>query len=337
MKRKKLLSLILALAMAFSLALPAFAEDPDPSATDPDPSTGSDSGSGGSAGGAATNTSQSLNMTSTTNTGVINFTMASAGAVVLNPYQLKVTTQTDTTGTYRQVYSPAVMCTNKSTFPLSIEASFTGTVPEGVTLLTTGAPAANATDKQVFLYGEFGVSDSATEEPTWATAYNKSAANQVVVDKAASEDGVAPSKKNVAKLAAASNDSPNYLWFKFDGAATKAPTTAWLETDTVGVAVALTLHSVVSDVYAINVTNTTTATAKGTATLNYDVAPEGETITLTVTSDEEVDSKATVTAKAGSTNITFTTQPESADNGCGDYTFKMPAGAVTITVKWAAA
>lgn len=332
MKRKKLLSLILALAMAFSLALPAFA-------TDPDPSTGNGGGSGGDTPTASTTTatSQSLNMTSTTNTGVINFTMASAGTVVLNPYQLKVTTTADTTGTYRQVYSPAVMCTNKSTFPLSIEASFTGTVPSGVTLLTTGAPAANATDKQVFLYGEFGVSDSATEEPTWATAYNKSAANQVVVAAPATSGGVATSKTNVAKLAAASNDKPNYLWFKFDGAATKTPSTAWLDTDTVGVAVALTLHSVVSDVYAITVTNTTSATAKGTATLNYDVAPAGESITLTVESDADVDSKATVTVKAGSTNITCTGTGSSQPNGCGTYIFEMPASAVTITVKWAAA
>jgi hypothetical protein len=327
MKRRKLLSLILALAMALALAVPAFASDGD-TPDDDEPSTPAAN---------TTNTSQNFSMTSSTNTGLINFSLPESGVVVLNPYQLKYTAGTDTTGTYHQVYSPAVSCTNKSTFPLSIEASLTGTVAEGVTLLTTGAPAATATAKQVFLYGEFGVSDSASVQPTWATAYNKSAANQVVVATAATEGGVAASKLNVAKLPAASATKPNYLWFKFDGAATKNPETAWLASDTVGVAIALTLHAVVSDVYAITVTNTTTTTAKGTATLNYDVAPVGEEILLTVTADEEVGGKATVTAKAGSASITFTAEPEDTATGCGVYKFKMPASAVAITVKWAAA
>lgn len=331
MKRKKLLSLILALAMAFSLALPAFAEDEDEEEEAEDTTS---------------NTTQTVQMTAGIKSGVINFTMASPGAVILNPYQMKATAEGDDTGTYHQIYSPAVPCKNKSTFPLSIEATVTGkpspakaatddtpAVVASTAKIVAAAPAATVTEKQVFLYAEFGVSDAADKEPVWATAYNKSATNQVV----ASETGA--NKKGVASLPATdgTDNNANYLWFKFDGAATKTPSEAWLASDTVDATVALTLHSVVSDVYAINVTNTTTATAKGTATLNYDVAPEGETITLMVTSDEDVASKATVTVKAGSTNITCTGTGKDASDGCGTYIFDMPAGAVTITVKWAAA
>lgn len=333
MKRKKLLSLILALAMAFSLALPAFAGEGDEPAGNEAPDTTS-------------NTTQTVQMNAGIKSGVINFTMASPGAVILNPYQMKASAGSDSTGTYHQIYSPAVYCKNKSTFPLSIEATVTGkpspakeatdetpAVVASTAKIVAAAPAATVTEKQVFLYAEFGVSDAADKEPVWATAYNKSATNQVV----ASETGA--NKKGVASLPATDGEeaNANYLWFKFDGAATKTPSEAWLASDTVDATVALTLHSVVSDVYSINVTNTTTATAKGTATLNYDVAPAGESITLTVESDANVASKATVTVKAGSTNITCTGTGKDASDGCGTYIFDMPAGAVTITVKWAAA
>lgn len=310
MKRKKLLSLILALAMALSLAVPAFASGASTTSGD----------------------KQSLNMIAGMNTGVINFTMGPATPVILNPYQMKATVNSgDSTGSYRQIYSPAVKCINNSTFPLSIDATVTvkPSAPSGSTASTakivSAVPSASVTnEKQVFLYAEFGVSDNASTEPVWATAYNKSATNQVL----ASQTGT--SKTGVAKLAA-TNGTANYLWFKFDGAATKTPDVAWLPTDTVDATVALTLKSVVSEVYPITVTNTVVANAKGTATLNYDVAPAGETITLTCAADASTNTaKPAVTIKGvANDDITHT------DNTLV-WSFPMPAAAVTITVKWAA-
>lgn len=322
MKFKKFSALILALVMALSLAVPAFAEGEG----------------GGSSGNTATATTQNVAITGSTKSGAIEITVGPTGALMLNPYQLKATI-TNVGDSYHQIFHKAVPCKNKSTFALTVDATVTGTPTEGVTLVNA-APAFTVEDKQVFLYAEFGVNTSDTVEPTWQTAYNAKNANQVLATQVA-QGATATPKELVASLPATNGTDAgaNYLWYKFDGAATKKPKVAWTENDKVNATIALTLKSVVSDVYAIAVTNTTSAAAKGTATLNYDVAPAGETITLTVTSDLLVASKATVTAKAGSANITFATSSTgpSAANGCGTYVFEMPASAVTITVKWAAA
>jgi len=299
MKCKKLLSLILALAMVLSLAVPAFADN------------------------TATATTQNVAITGSTTSGAVNITVPAAGAVMLNPYQLKVTVSG--VSSYHQIYSAPVACKNKSTFALSVDAVVVGTPTTGVSLVGA-APALTVTEKQVFLYAEFGVNESGTVQPTWQTTYNAKNANQVL---AAATPGT--TKAGVASLPATdgTDSGANYLWYKFDGAATKKPETAWATSDKVDASIALTLKSVVSDVYAITVTNTQTATAKGTATLNYDVAPAGETITLTCAADSTTSSATPTVTIKGVAAADINTET------AGEWTFTMPAAAVTITVKWA--
>jgi len=301
MKTKKLWALIMALAMALSLAVPAFATN------------------------TATEATQNVNVTASNNVGAINITVAGTGAIVLNPYQMKATSGDD--ASYHQIFSVPVSCENKSTFGLKVNAVITGSLGDsanGAMAFVTSAPKDTDTGNNVFLYAEFGVSDSATTEPTWETAFNAKTPSQVLIGTTAS------TSKTVATLGAASNTKPNYLWYKFDGAITKSPTTAWTSNDTVTAAVALTLVPTVDTVYPITLTNTTSKTAAGTAKLNFDLAPAGETISVTCTADETLGGTPTVTATQGTTKLTV------EGEGQGPFTFVMPAGDVAVTVKWAA-
>jgi len=304
MKMKKLWALIMALAMALSLAVPAFADD---------------NTEGGS--------TQNVTVDSTNSAGAIKITVPNTSDVILNPYQMKVTTGSDdTVGSYHQIYCAPIMCTNKSTFGLNVEAVLTGTLPTPTSgsnqaQFADALPADNETGNKVFLYGEFGVSTDENTEPTWATAYSATNNSQVLVTTTAS------TSKVVATLPAASDDVPNYLWYTFNGAAAKTPTNAWTENDTVSVAIALSLKPTVNTVYKVSLTNTVSKTGAGTSTVSYDVAPEGETITVTCTPDAVLEGTPTVTAKQGSTVLTV--------EGEGPFTFTMPAGDVAVTVKWA--
>jgi len=308
MKLKKILSLTMALAMVLALAVPALAEETNN----------------------ATSTSQNIGVGTDTKVGAINITIPATGSIVLNPYQMKATTTTDTTGSYHQIWHAPVSCKNKSTFGLNVNAVITGTIDDDSTAqFVATAPKDTSTTKDVFLYAEFGVSDKATVQPVWATEYNKSNANQVLVALAPTSGSTQPTPKTVLTLGATdgTDTNANYLWFKFDGALSKTPATAWSEDDTVSAAVALTLVPTVDAVYKINVVNTTSKTAGGTVALNYDLAPAGTTITVTCTGDEALaGSTATVTATQGSTKLTV-----DAENG---NSFTMPAGDVTVTVKW---
>jgi hypothetical protein len=299
MKIKKLGALIMALAMTLALAIPAFATDAP---------------------------TRSITSTGANQLGLIDVTLGTDSGVTLNPYQMKATI-TPNGGTaqssYHQVFFVPVKCTNKSTWGLKVNASITGAIVGGAAQFVTSVPKDNATTKDVFLYAEFGVS-AKDEEPAWETAYTK-AANQVLVGSEASAE------KTVATLGAASSSKPNYLWYKFDGALTKSPETAWATGDKVNATIALTFIPTVDTVYAVTVTNTTSKTAGGTAKVNFDIAPAGETVKVTATPDGEINggnSVPTVTVKtAAGATVEYNTD---------DNQFVMPASDVVVTVKWAA-
>lgn len=317
MKTKKFWALIMALAMTLALALPAFAEDTTVTTAAQAELTGAGAGK----------------------SGAINVTLPPVGTLVLNPYQMKavIGTGDDAVSSYHQVFFKSVACVNKSTFGLKVGVKVMGTPSTSAVNLVSTAPKDTATEKDVFLYAEFGVSDSATAEPVWETSYNKTA-NQLVLS-----NEYADAPKVVATLTAtngatngngeALNETTgkwNYLWYKFDGSAAKSPSTAWATADNVTPKVAFTFTPTVDTVYAVTLTNTTSKTAAGTAKISFDLAPAGETITVTCVSDEDVPSTPTVTAKQGTTSLTV--------NGTdGEYTFTMPAGDVAVTVKWVAA
>jgi hypothetical protein len=305
MKLKKILSLTMALAMAFALAIPALAADED------DDEEGT----------------SNITVSATPRVGEIDITIAPNGAIVLNPYQMKATAgDSDTVGSYHQIYSSAVSCENKSTFGLKVNAVITGAKgEESGAQFVAALPKDTTTTKDVFLYAEFGVSNSATKQPEWATEYNKSNANQVLIS------GSASTSKTVATLGATDGTNANYLWYKFDGALAKTPSTAWTENDTVSATVALTLTPTIDTVYKINLVNTVSKTAAGTATLNYDLAPAGVTISVACEPDNDLPGTPTVTAVQGTTKLTI-----SGGDDNSPFTFEMPAGEVTVTVKWTA-
>jgi len=310
MKMKKLCALIMVLAMVLSLAVPAFADNSENGNT------------------------QSVTVESENSAGTIKISVPPTSAVILNPYQMKVTAgSTDTVGSYHQIYSAPVKCVNKSTFGLKVKAQLTGSLPdpestdhgeENNAEFLAAPPADTDTTNGVFLYSEFGVSTNENTEPVWASAYDASNDAQILI-----AEGAVPSDnpKLVATLPAASDNVPNYLWYTFNGSATKNPSTPWDSDDIVKVVVALTLTPTVNTVYSVTLTNTVGKTGAGTSKVSYDVAPEGETITVTCTPDATLGGTPTVTAKQGSTVLTV--------EGEGPFTFTMPAGDVAVTVKWA--
>jgi hypothetical protein len=311
MKLKKILSLTMALAMAFALAIPALAQAPSPQTVE-----------------AAGGTGTTINSSASGYSGSINITL-NPNTIVLNPYQLKATIGEGNAAqsSYHQIFAPAVSCVNKSTFGLKVNAKVSAAASTGVNLVTS-APKDTATEKDVFLYAEFGVSNSATTEPTWETVFNAKTASQMLV-------GAQPADefKTVATLNATggttdtTGKSWNYLWYKFDGAAAKSPTNGWTAENKVTPALVLSFQPTVDTVYAVSVVNTTSKTAAGTVKLNFDIAPAGETIKVTCTPDPDINPQPvpTVTATQGSTKLTVE-----------DNAFTMPAGDVTVTVKWAA-
>jgi hypothetical protein len=312
MKMKKLWALIMALAMALSLAVPAFADNSE------------------------TGNAQNVTVSSTNSAGAIKITVPNTSDVILNPYQMKVNAgNADTVGSYHQVYSAPVKCVNKSTFGLKVKAQLTGSLPDPQSTANgevnratflAAPPADTDTTNGVFLYSEFGVSTDENTEPVWASAYDASNDAQILIAASAvPSDG----PKLVATLPAASDNVPNYLWYTFNGSATKNPTNAWDADDVVSVAVALTLVPTVNTVYNVNLTNTVSKTGAGVSKVSYDVAPEGETITVTCTPDATLGGTPTVTAKQGTTVITV-------EGEASPFTFTMPAGNVDVTVKWAA-
>jgi hypothetical protein len=295
MKLKKILSLTMALAMVLALAIPAMA--------------------------ASSNTTQTITVGGANKTGAISVTLNTPGNIVLNPYHMEATSGTDKS--YHQIFFVPVKVQNNSDFGLKVNASVKGEV-EGAATLVNAVPKDTATAKEVFLYAEFGTTLKDVQ-PEWATEYNKSNANQVQITTTAS------TAKTVATLPAASSSVANYLWYKFDGAAAKSPTEQWAADDKVKAEVTLTLIPTVDEVYKVNVVNTTSKTAGGTVSLNYDLAPAKKEIQVTCTPDAALTgSTPTVTATQGSTKLTID------DDDAPVYKFEMPAGEVTVTVKWTA-
>lgn len=311
MKTKKLWALIMALAMTLVLAVPALASDTS----------------------VTTTAQQELTGRGSSRYGEISVTLPPVGTLVLNPYQMKATLGegTDAVDSYHQVFFKPVSCLNKSTFGLKVGAKVLGTPVSGVNLVAT-APKDTATDKDVFLYAEFGVSDNDTTEPEWGASYTK-AANQIVLgtEYAADAKIVATLNATDGTQGTAASNKWNYLWYKFDGSAAKTPTTAWGQNDIVTPKVAFTFIPTVDTVYAVTVTNTTSKTAGGTAKVNFDIAPAGETVTVTATPDDEINDGNSVPTVTVKTAAGATVEYDTDENQ-----FVMPASDVVVTVKWAA-
>lgn len=222
MKFKKLATLALAGAMALSLAVPAFA--------------------------AETDLEQSTEITGTTQTPTISISVPATGAVVLNPYKMTVDLTPDDTSddvtSDAQIISANSYIKNKTDVALTVSATVTGkTAGEAVfaTATTQGGTKA-VTTKSAFVYLEVvnaGAGDDAdatepTTAPTWGTAYDAKAANQVLLA------AKAVTKANMLTVPAVADGSSSFIAYRLAGDAASSPTKAWTSADTVSATIAFT-------------------------------------------------------------------------------------------------
>lgn len=207
MKRKKFISMVFALVVALTLTVPVFA----------------DTGSGNSFSATAVTMLPTINVN-------INQTQS---PILLNPYRFVVPDEMDKTPS--EIEGNAIHVENMTLTDLVVTAAVTGSVSGAVRFSTTPITS-TITAKKAFVYGVFVVQED--EDDVADVAYNSTAANQVLV-KASTV-----TRKNVARLPAASEDEPNYLSFGVFGNCTSSPKTEWTADDTLSVAVAYSFRMV---------------------------------------------------------------------------------------------
>jgi hypothetical protein len=208
MKCKKFMSMVFALVMALTLAVPVFAD--------------------------VENGQSVFKATATTMLPTINVDISKTQSpILLNPYKFAVADEGDKTPS--EIDGTPIHVKNMTLTDLQVSAAVTGSVA-GAVSFSTSPVTDSVTAKKAFVYGVFKVQDDADNIDV--VNYDSEAANQVIV-KASTV-----TKKNVARLPAASSEEPNYLSFGVFGNCTSNPKVAWTENDTLSVAVAYSFRMV---------------------------------------------------------------------------------------------
>ena len=110
---------------------------------------------------------------------VIEVLVPSAGQVIINPYCLPV--ELDGQTSTDQIVSAPLILENRSTIPVSVSASVTGTVPPGSGVSFAAAPPMpDSPVKEIFLYAEFHAVPEPAFQPSWSGLYSDST-NQLMV------------------------------------------------------------------------------------------------------------------------------------------------------------
>ena len=110
---------------------------------------------------------------------VIEVLVPSAGQVIINPYCLPV--ELDGQTSTDQIVSAPLILENRSTIPVSVSASVTGTVPPGSDVSFAAAPPMpDSPVKEIFLYAEFHAVPEPAFQPSWSGLYSDST-NQLMV------------------------------------------------------------------------------------------------------------------------------------------------------------
>ena len=110
---------------------------------------------------------------------VIEVLVPSAGQVIINPYCLPV--ELDGQTSTDQIVSAPLILENRSTIPVSVSASVTGTVPPGSGVSFAAAPPMpDSPAKEIFLYAEFHAVPEPAFQPSWSGLYSDST-NQLMV------------------------------------------------------------------------------------------------------------------------------------------------------------
>jgi len=328
MKFKKLASLALAGVMTASLAVPAFASETE--------------------------------ITGTYTAPDIDVVVTPSAAAFINPLGLDIEVATGVTVSGRQIISAPMTIKNQSAMDLQVDASMTATINEGSDMRFVGTTTGGAgSTKTAFAYLQATqakdlIGADATVDATaigtayaaWdATAY--SASTDLLVNSA-----MATSKANLvvvraADMSGAGNTFAAYkpgsvALVRLAGDCVASPTAgSWTETKTEGdkttgdgftINVAYTFKPAAVTKYNVTVNVVDASTTGGTATADVTKAAEGDTVTVTV--DIGSASSAALSVKDAENNaVTITPTTLSAD---GTATFTMPAGAVEVTVTFAA-
>lgn len=110
---------------------------------------------------------------------VIEVLVPSSGQVIINPYCLPV--ELDGQTATDQIVSAPLILENRSTIPVSVSASVTGTVPPGSGVSFAAAPPMpDSPVKEIFLYAEFHAVPEPAFQPSWSGLYSDST-NQLMV------------------------------------------------------------------------------------------------------------------------------------------------------------
>lgn len=110
---------------------------------------------------------------------MIEVLVPSSGQVIINPYCLPV--ELDGQTSTDQIVSAPLILENRSTIPVSVSASVTGTVPPGSGVSFAAAPPMpDSPVKEIFLYAEFHAVPEPAFQPSWSGLYSDST-NQLMV------------------------------------------------------------------------------------------------------------------------------------------------------------
>ena len=228
MKFKKVMSLALAMIMALALTVPALA--------------------------AETDTTQNSNMVGDTSVGAVSLTVTSNSKLVFNPSKIYVNIGSDGaavsnggTANNNQIIAKTISVMNKTNVPLNMIATVgvdVKDVENGTkAAISTGAISDTETNKKIMVTADFAVFDgniyAESNAPTirddcWITA------SQIVATagtKNTEDNTVTGGKAHTAAQAVkipatnGTDDGANYVYVKFGGSATKAPTTPWTQND----------------------------------------------------------------------------------------------------------
>ena len=207
---KKVLSLVLALMMVLAVAVPAFA-----------------------AGGSTDPYNKSLEITGTTQVPTITVTIPTSGTVTVNPYKMEVTVGSDKKT--EQIISATQYVKNESDVAIALDVTVSGKV-EGEAVFATAPVTDRITTKSAFVYFEIkgATADDGTGDPTWATAYDAKATDQIALA------AKAVTKKDVIKLDAG-DQTATYAAFRLNGNVADKSVKPWVAADKVGATIAFTI------------------------------------------------------------------------------------------------
>ncbi|MBR0281217.1 MAG: hypothetical protein IJQ81_06460 [Oscillibacter sp.] len=273
MKFKKLASLLIAGAMVFSMAMPAFALTTLGETTQ---AGGSANASASAGSNQPSDLARSLQFTGTTNVPTINVDMVTDAAIILNPYGLTVTVggeeKTD------PFLTETIIITNHSNCPIAVSGSFTPAITGNVKLVANAAAADTGkaealADKNVFLgvaignvtsedaeidftattgdyrtkvKGAKAVTNFGTWQPKTGTgSYDKTKSGFYPLTAADTAvkfgDADDSQSSKLPYYLGVGDENPTYMGLRVFGLCEKFVNEAWTASDTVSVALAMTL------------------------------------------------------------------------------------------------